>query len=470
MESSKLIELLKTFSNSEIKEFYDFINSPYYNKNKDLTRFYGYLKKFAPHFPLKKIERKLVYKKLFTNEIYNEKKLNHLMNYLLRKAEQFIGIKKYESIKSLSDYHVMSSFVDRNLEKHFDFFHKRKEKQLEQSPYRNSDFYFRKYLLADTGCQLFFKKKIRQFDQSLQDTSDYFDFYYLANKLIYTCEMLNRSSMFSKSYDTKLVTEIQSYLANHPHKEVPVIHIYYQIFMLLTAEDSTPYFYKLKELLHTYKSYFPRGEMRDILTQGVNYCIRRTNQGDNKFLDELFSLYVIGIENEWLMDNGYLSPWAYKNVIKAGLMLQKYDWAKDFIEDHTLKLEPKFRQNAHHFNLADLYYATKQFDKAHQHLNQVEFTDIYITIDSKKLLMKIYLESEEIESLYSAIAAFKQFINRHKVITSKVKEQYKNYIQALNLLLKADSKSLMECGELIESGKPIAERNWLKQMVAHRSN
>ncbi len=468
MDSSKLINLLKTFSKSEIKDFGDFIDSPYYNKNKELAHFCAYLRKYAPHFPPKKIERKVVFKKLFPKEKYEEKKLNHLMNYLLRKAEQFIGLQWYESTEGLADYHIMSSFVDRGLEKHYHFFYKKKKNLLEASSFKNSDFYFRKYLLAETSSQLTFKNKIRRFDKSLQDTSDYFDLYYLSIKLKYTCEMLNRRNMLSIPYEAKLLEEIQTYLSRHPHEDIPVINIYYQILMMLTAEDGTPYFNKLKELLNKYKTYFHQDEIREMFGQGLNYCIRGINQGDSNFLTEAFDLYIIGIKNEWFNDDGYLSPWTFKNVIKAGLMLEKYDWAKDFIEKYTIKLAPKFRQNALHFNLADLYYSTKQFDKAHEHLSHVEFTDIYITIDSKKLLMKIFLESDEIDLLYSAIAAFKQFINRHKVITSKVKEQYKNYISTLNLLIKGDHKSLEECSILLDSDKPIAERNWLKRMVAIR--
>ena len=44
MHNSKLIELLKSFSASELREFKDFVASPFFNKNEELSLFYAYLK------------------------------------------------------------------------------------------------------------------------------------------------------------------------------------------------------------------------------------------------------------------------------------------------------------------------------------------------------------------------------------------------------------------------------------------
>ena len=58
--SNKLIELLKTFSASELLAFRDFTASPYFNKREELVRLYAHLKKAAAAgFPDKKTERHL---------------------------------------------------------------------------------------------------------------------------------------------------------------------------------------------------------------------------------------------------------------------------------------------------------------------------------------------------------------------------------------------------------------------------
>jgi len=464
MESSKLIELLTTFSKEEIKLFADFLDSPYFNKSKDVIILFGYLKKHVPHFPPKHIKRQRVYKVMYGNTPYDKMKLNRLMSNLLKLTELFIGQQKYESTIGVSSYYELSSFIDRNLNKHFEFNFRKHSKNLEASPLRNADFFYQKYLFADTLSKRSSQRKKRQYDSSLQEVSDYFDIYFLSEKLKYTCEMINRNNIISTSYELNFLEETQQFLEKYPLETVPFIHIYYNILMMLTAEEGTRYFHALKRLLKEYDSYFLLDEKREMFSQALNYSIRKLNLGNQDYLEESFNLCRYGIDMGLLNDT-YLSPWAYKNVIKLGLMLNRYSWVKEFIETKTGELAPNFQQNALHFNLADLYYSIKNFSLALDHLNQVEYTDIYVTIDSKKLLMKIYYESNEFDSLFSSLAAFKQFIHRNKILSDKVKLQFKNYIHSLNLLLKFDAKSKEECKQFLNSEVPIAERNWLREIA-----
>jgi len=465
MESSKLIGLLKTFDKAEIKKLSDFVDSPYFNKNKEVVKLYAYIKLYAPHFPPKRIQRQVVFKTVFKNKPYDDKKMRRLMSALLKLAEQFVGLQKYQSSPGISNYYEMSSFIDRELDKHHEYNYKKAQQTLEASSLRNADYYYQKYLLADTMSQQFFNKKIRRYDQSLQDTSDFFDVYFLSKKLIYSCEMINRNKIISKAYKPKFLKEIQLFLNRYPLHSVPFIHIYYNIFMMLTSKEGTTYFQTLKKLLNDYEDHFLVKETREMFSHALNYSIRRLNQGNQPYLEESFNLCRYGIEKGLMTDNNYLSPWAYKNVIKMGLMLSKYDWVKEFIETQTNDLAPNFRQNALHFNLADLYYSTKDFDQAQYHLNQFEYSDIYIAIDSKILLMKIYYESNEHDTLFSALAAFKQFIIRNKILSAIAIKKYKNFLFALNLLVKLEQKAVTECKQFLNSDEPIAERNWLKEMA-----
>ncbi len=50
MENTKLIKLLKTFSKAEILKFRDYINSPYYNKNPNVSLLGEEVLNFFPEF------------------------------------------------------------------------------------------------------------------------------------------------------------------------------------------------------------------------------------------------------------------------------------------------------------------------------------------------------------------------------------------------------------------------------------
>ena len=71
MDNSKLINLLRTFSTKELREFKDFVSSPYFNKNQELLLFYNHLRKIAHKFPLKKVLRVGVYAAVLPRQLYD---------------------------------------------------------------------------------------------------------------------------------------------------------------------------------------------------------------------------------------------------------------------------------------------------------------------------------------------------------------------------------------------------------------
>jgi len=72
MKKSKLLSYLSTFSKDEFKSFEAFIASPYFNTKPDLITFFGLLKKAAPDFKEKKVEKTIIYKALYPSKLFDE--------------------------------------------------------------------------------------------------------------------------------------------------------------------------------------------------------------------------------------------------------------------------------------------------------------------------------------------------------------------------------------------------------------
>jgi hypothetical protein len=170
---------------------------------------------------------------------------------------------------------------------------------------------------------------------------------------------------------------------------------------------------------------------------------------------------VQGIETKILFEGAFLSPWTFKNVVRLGLRLQKYDWTEHFIQQHSPQLEEKFRIDALHYNLADLYYYTNRFEAAMTQLQQVEFTDIHYNLDSKEMLAKIYYERNETEALRALLSAFQIFLKRNTIISDTVRQTYLNFIHVLQLLIKNDKKKAAKLKENIQTLPQLAARKWL---------
>ncbi len=464
MENSKLIDVLSTFSKAELRELQQFISSPFFNKNEELVKFYAYLKKIAPHFPLKKIERRRVYKSLFSEQDYDDKHMNYLMSYLLKLTEQYIGYKQYVTHPTLPKYHTINALIDRDLDKHYRYNLKRTTDQLEKQAYRNAAFYYQKYLLADAENRYFLRQQVRKKDIRLQRAAENFDVYYLANKLKYSCELLDRNQIFSTDYQLQLTSEITQYLSRHSHEKVPPIQIYYQIYLMLTQADGSIHFEQLNSLIEKYFYQFPIAEIKEFYGYVINFCIRQNNKGIN-FFEELFDRYIFGLERGLLFENDRLPHTTYKNISKVGLLLRKFDWTEQMISDYKNKLSPEFRETAFNYSMADLFYYKKEFDKAQTYLMQVETTDIFYNLDARKMLMKIYYEQGETEALLSLIAASQIFLKRSKQISPNIRKAYQNFMKIVQYSARHPPQNKATLLNKIKTTQPVLEKSWLLKML-----
>ena len=465
MHKSKLIALLKTFSTKELREFKDFVASPFFNKNKELCRFLDFLRTQAPQFPISKIDRNFVFQQLYPGEPFDEKHTSYLMSFLHKLAEQYVGYVHFKHDQFPESYHCLAAYLERNLNKHYHYIFNKIESQLEEYPHRNATFLFYQYLLADISNQHFLKQKIRKHDKRLQVASDNFDRFYFAIKLKYTCEMIDRKKSISADYTLNFPEEINQFIEKNDAGDIPSISIYSTILRALIDEEEPKHFEKLKKLLKKFINFFPQDEMKEMHLYAINYCIRRVNRGEGNFLTELFKLFEQALKSRILLEDNFLSPWAYKNRVGVGLRLNKFAETKAFIENYNEQLAPEFRENAFHYNLAELYYYQQKHGEALEHLNSVEFSDIYYNLDTKKMMLKIYYEIGELEALTSLVAAMKIFLKRNKLISQENRIAYQNFISVLGLLLKNNQNLIPEIEEMISSSRIIADRNWLKEKL-----
>nr|HQU58217.1 hypothetical protein [Saprospiraceae bacterium] len=250
----------------------------------------------------------------------------------------------------------------------------------------------------------------------------------------------------------------------------PPIALYYQIYLTLTEAEKEEHYYRLKYLLDNYSLKFPPNEAKDVLYMAAqNYCIRKINQGNHSFTNELFLLYQDLIDKKILFTEGELSPWYFKNIVNIALRLGKYSWAENFINSYSEKLPESFRSNAVTYNLAQVYFFQKKYDKVLEQLRNVEYEDVAYNLGSKAMLLATYYEIEELEPLYSLFDSFRAFLNRHKDIPVNRRKNYANLIKftkKLTRTMPGDLKSIEKLKEEIKATKNIASVNWLQEKIA----
>ena len=466
MENSKLTDLLRGFSQRDWNAFCDLVASPYFNRNPDLLRLAAWLRQQAPDFS--GLSRGAAWRALYPGQATDNRQLNHLMSWLLKLGEQFLGLEHYLASGIDPERHTAEALLARGLNKHYRFNAERIRRRLNASPYRNAGHFLQQYQFADLELRAHDQQAAaRRSDDHLQFAADQLDYFYFTEKLKYACTMLNNQSVVSSAYQFHFVEELRQFVERHPMPaEAPGVAVYFRVFQLLTQEPGDDDFQALKPLLETHARQFSPAEMAWLYSAAINYCIRQIRKMREAYVSEALNLYEQGIESGALLSaNGQLSPWHFKNIVKLALRLNRFAWTEQFIREKTALLAPDFRTDALHYNLADLYFYTGRYGEALVHLNQAEFTDVHYNLGAKEMLAKIYFETDAHDALDSLLHAFKIYLQRNRIITESVRKAYLNFIKLLRRRLRATPDHWRALRQQIEKTDPLTAKTWLLEQL-----
>lgn len=469
MYQNKAIQILKTFTAQEMRQFADFVQSPYFNKNERLVRLFDILYECHPAFDAPVIERHNLFKAVFGEDVLlEEQKLRYLLSDLTKLLEEFICVRAVDEEELLKYHLLLYSYRQRELEKPFMSTLKQAEKVLEEWSKRDVSHAFYQYLIEEDKYRFSSVQKEHLLDSNLQMVVDNLDKYFILNKMRYSAEIINNRNVVAINYRLFLYEEIMNHLRNNPLDHVPAAKVYYNVILTLTDPENKRHYENLLALLDEHKDIFSHDELFDMYVYAKNFCIRKINNGHTEFMQELFGLYKVLLNNRVIFRENYLSQWDYKNIVYLGLRLEEYDWVKKFIHDYNQHLDPRYQRNAYTFNMAYFHFFRGEYDQTLTMLRSVEFTDVYYHLDSRSLLLKTYYELEATEAFLSLVDSFKVYIKRNKQIPANQKKNYNNLIKFVSKLYKwklNPKKSLDDIAEELERTKPLADVIWLRKKL-----
>ncbi len=460
MQNTRLTALLSTFSKKELRDLRKFINSPYYNLRQDVIDLFDLLNNcFKEDLPFP--DKEAVFKKLYgTTEPYDDHRVRMAMSFLLKLAEQYLIQESLSSEIVLLKTKLAAIYRKRNLPKHFERTMREAKNTLEKDGKRNATFYRldQELLMEEYRFQSAHR---RTADHNLQAVTDNLDVAYFSQKLRQACLLLSHQAVYKKEYRFGLIDAILHRVEKDGLLKIPAISLYYFGFKSLTEPDSPVYFQQLKKLLVEEGGKFPKNEIADLSLLAINFCIKKYNEGEFEYLQFEFDLFKDGLEKGYLLNEGILSRFTYRNVVATGLALKEYGWVERFINDYKGNLEEASRESMYSFSLARLEFERKNYGAALQLLQKSEYRDLLLNLAAKGLVMKIFYETAEYDALYSHLSAMERFIRRKNIIGYHG-EHYKNTILFLRKLVEAvDEKGIAALKKEIEGEKAVAEKGWL---------
>ena len=461
----KLYDIIESFNEQEVRQMRKLLRSPFFVMREDLKNLFEFLVKCSAKnkgMPA----QEMVFKKIFPGQSFNALRLRGAMSDLLERVEEFLVITHRRQDKLMSRLILSQIYRQRKLDKCYRSNLKKTEQLLNEHPKRNASYYQHvlNFHVENMKSEIASKRTDHLYFQEISETNDII---YLIRKLQNACAQLSHQSVYKTDYNFGLLKYFIEKIEQENYLNIPAIAIYYYCFQFMTEKEGLPYFQKFKEQLNTYKNYFTIEELQGPYRLAINFCIRKSNEEELFYTQEGWELYKEGMAESILIENNLISRFAFNNMVAMALLLKEFDWIDEFIKTSADKLETTFREQTVSFNFARLEFAKKNYGKALVHLQSAEYNDLVNILISKMLLVKIYFELEEFDSLSFQLDSFQQFIRRREV-SDYHRTNFLNIIRFVKKIMALPTFDKTEKRKLkkeIEEEKILTERAWLMEKI-----
>lgn len=291
---------------------------------------------------------------------------------------------------------------------------------------------------------------------------------FISKKLMQTVSLAHQSALISKKIDTQFIDYLEFYITDKGYLDHPCISLYYYAIKMIYEPNELTWFEKFSITLEQNADGFPTEEMKTLYFQAINYCIRKHNLGDKAFSQQLLDYYITALERKYLLTNGFLSKNTYRNINTIAIRMGRYDVAAKISTENVQYLRKDEKEGAYNFNMANIFYAKKQYHESLESLRNVESDDHLSNLFAKTLMLKIYFETKEDRLLDSHLDAMQVYLTRKKIIGYH-KTNYSNIVRYTRKLMRLnpfDHTAKSKLADSIRNEKLLPDRDWLLRQLA----
>ncbi len=454
MHNSNLIESFKTFTPQEIKEFSEFVASPFFNKNVNVIKLFEIIKKDYPELESPKLEKEAVYKKLFPGKPYKDSTIRLLMFYLYEIVEKFLAYSHFARNNITYTENLLRELNERGLHKEFEKNIEKINKEIENIQFRDENFYMYRFIFRHEYLNYasnFVEGKYEKFvsKDDIEFVSQNLTYYYLIRIFRFYSVALNMMLLYNIKIETSIFENITKNFNPDAFSHVPMIGIYFNAIMILLKPEEESYYYKLKKLVFENEDSLEGGTISDLFINLENYCHRKGRSGSTEFYKEALEIYREEISIGACFVNGFMPYSLYNSYVVTACRLREFDDAAAFIEKYRESLSAESREGYYNYCMAFLENARNNHERSLEFLSKVKMEDTYMKMDVRVLQGRIYYELAWHMPLQSLLDTFKKTVQNNKLIPEFRKTYYLLFIKYLNYLNNLRQKSDMHKTEEI---------------------
>lgn len=477
MINSKLIQLLRGLSNTELRELELFVQSPFHNKNKTISKLYKILVRYAPDFNHAYLEKKQVADRLFSGvEKEKIKKLQYAMSSFVKLLDDYLINKELQTEKEDKQFLLLKAYKKRALDKFFFKSAQDFDKRLDGLPYRDIEYFNLKHQLNKAILTHPTTEKVSKTVNSFQETFEYLDFYYLSSKFLQSIVAHDRRHTFGEEYSFFLKKELLEISEQEKWQKIPLFRIYnflIQDTVKENLEEKVSIYYQLKDEVLNSLSLFREPYREDLVICILNFATRLHRLGLQDFDREVFEFYKLLLKDYYSSKKDQLQSSVFINAVILACELEEITWAEQFISEGVNLLDVQEKIPMEALGRAYVACGKKAYDEALVHLRDLEYPNIYYVCLAKFLSTRCFYEMEEEDLLFTFLKTFENFIRRHTQLSENRKKPILNFIKFTRKLYTNryhEKYTQQQLFEQLEKQESTSYNSWLRSKIEETSH
>ncbi len=385
MTNYKALQVMRTFSPEQLREFEKFLQSPFHSTGRDLLPLLNYLKKYHPAYDNdKELELEHVHIALSGKKQGKAVKTDltrKLLSDLYKQAEKFVTINQFlsdEETYTLSKIRALNSPATNGLLVKTIEEHKRhaKERKFSISNFSvDADVYLEEYsaMLDNSDFEGHFPVAVKSFDYKLLGALASF---YLQHAAFFT---------FRKNYKydpTDSVTDklaglidhssLQDYIKKYYPLDYPFIEICYLVYLMFQNPSEPKYYLLLKDALYKNIDGISHAYKFNFFKYLESYLINCSTDSNRR--QEMMSLskYMLRLGLYSHRENSVMHVRVYLNHVINFYRNGEIEFAEEFVKTYNSKLKKEFSISMFNLGMAYVMLGKKNYNAALDYLAAVK--------------------------------------------------------------------------------------------------
>jgi len=467
--SSKYFTLLKTLSESELKSFDSWLNSPWCNSNKNLIVLLDKIKKYHPSFDNDKLSKEKLFKQVLPKGKYSDRRMNNLLSEGYQAAEKFIIFQKLSQDKKRQKDLLSQEFQSRHLE---DWFFRDIHKEITRLEEKEVKDWEDHLDLLRLHRRVYHhptqNTRMIPGGETIVKMGEELDLVYLLEKAAIINEKIARSKILHDE-NHEVEEELEKWKNACENIQHPALD-FYKMRFAYTDEKRAEQFFTLRDAFLSGYEKLNLKEQKIHLISLLNDSSILNRKGLVSFENSL-PLYKLGLKTGILLNENKLTFLTFYATITASNIYKDFAFSKKVIEEYSPLLDKIIQQDAINWAKAHACYYQKKYLTAIDFLNLIETKSFAIQFSFRMLKTKIYFDlylsdDSYYDYLINYFDTFERWTYRDKFRSEIYKKSILKFVQKCRELEKCYSMTEFNQEKLeylLKNENNVQALSWLKE-------